>query len=242
MAPQFASDALDSSAGHFWEPGFFRRYLGEAATRLAQLYGSEDAVLRFGRMPVVLVAYSGGYLPAAFSIAGGDADDRLAGLVLLDALYGELDKYADWIARHASTTFFFSAYSSSSSGSNSAFQAILAKRGVSFSIGVPASLTAGSVAFVKVAGGVVHDDFVSNAWTRDPLKDVLSRVPSIEPPAAVAEAGLPPSADRASGLTDAAAPGAQETRRRNRQSHRRKRQAPKPAAVRGSGSATSAQP
>ena len=88
-------------------------------------------------MPVVLVAYSGGYLPAAFSIAAGGADDRLAGLVLLDALYGELDKYADWITRHAATTFFFSAYSRSSSDSNSALQAILAKRGVAFSLAFP---------------------------------------------------------------------------------------------------------
>ena len=39
VAPQFASDALDSSAGHFWERGAFRRYLDEAATRLAHFYG-----------------------------------------------------------------------------------------------------------------------------------------------------------------------------------------------------------
>ena len=194
VAPQLASDALDSSAGHFWEEGGFRRYLDEAAARLAHLYGSEAAARRFGRMPVVLVAYSGGYLPAAFSIAAGGADNRLAGLVLLDALYGELDRYADWIARHASTTFFLSAYSRSSSDSNSALQAILAKRGVTFSLGVPASLTPGSVAFVKVADSVGHDDFVSNAWTRDPLKAVLSKVPAIEPPVAVADADLPASA------------------------------------------------
>jgi hypothetical protein len=31
VAPQFAVDTPDSSAGHFWEPRFFRRFLGEAA-------------------------------------------------------------------------------------------------------------------------------------------------------------------------------------------------------------------
>jgi hypothetical protein len=33
----------------------------------------------------------------------------------------------------------------------------------------------GVVAFID-AGGVSHDDFVSVAWTSDPLRDVLSRV------------------------------------------------------------------
>ena len=48
-------------------------------------------------MPVVIVAYSGGYLPAAYSLAHGGARDRVKGVVLLDALYGEPDKFARWI-------------------------------------------------------------------------------------------------------------------------------------------------
>ena len=34
VAPQFARDALDSSAGGFWQPGAFARFLREAADRL----------------------------------------------------------------------------------------------------------------------------------------------------------------------------------------------------------------
>ena len=52
-------------------------------------------------MPVILVAYSGGYLPAAFALAQGGAGERVRGVVLLDALYGEEDKFADWIERRA---------------------------------------------------------------------------------------------------------------------------------------------
>ena len=37
VAPQFAVDALDSSAGRFWQPGAFPSFMGEAATALASL-------------------------------------------------------------------------------------------------------------------------------------------------------------------------------------------------------------
>ena len=41
VAPQFAVDALDFSAGRFWQPGVFTQYLAEAAERLTRLYGDE---------------------------------------------------------------------------------------------------------------------------------------------------------------------------------------------------------
>ena len=41
VAPQFALDALNSSAGNFWTPGDFARFLDEAASRMAELYGKE---------------------------------------------------------------------------------------------------------------------------------------------------------------------------------------------------------
>jgi hypothetical protein len=92
VAPQFAVNALDSSAGRFWEPGVFAQFLNEAGERLTKLYGDERARGAFHNAPVVIAAYSGGYYPAAFILKHGHADDRLRGLVLLDALYGNLDK------------------------------------------------------------------------------------------------------------------------------------------------------
>ena len=62
VAPQMAKSALDSSAGHFWERGFFDTYLDEAARHLAdRSHGAFDAAAIAG-LPVVIVAYSGGYL------------------------------------------------------------------------------------------------------------------------------------------------------------------------------------
>src|SRR5262249_58216178 len=43
VAPQFAVNALDSSAGRFWEPGAFAQFVREAGERLTQLYGDPRA-------------------------------------------------------------------------------------------------------------------------------------------------------------------------------------------------------
>ena len=119
VAPQLAVDAMDSSAGRFWKPGALAEFLDEAAVKLAALYpGASRAA--FNRMPVIIVAYSGGYLPAAFALAQGGASERVRGVVLLDALYGEEDKFVDWIERAHNRAFFISAYSKSSHEENEA--------------------------------------------------------------------------------------------------------------------------
>ena len=174
VAPQLAVDALDSSAGNFWRPGAFAQFLDEAATKLAELYPDAPRGA-FHRMPVYVVAYSGGYLPAAYSLAYGGAGDRIRGVVLFDALYGEPEKFARWIESETGRAFFVSAFSGSSKEENLAMQARLERNGVHTQTGLPASLRPGVVAFVD-AGDVSHDDFVSVAWTSDPLRDVLSRI------------------------------------------------------------------
>jgi hypothetical protein len=174
VAPQMAVDARDSSAGNFWRPGAFAQFLDEAETKLAALYPQASRA-SFRRMPVILVAYSGGYLPAAYSLAYGGAGDRIRGVVLFDALYGEPDKFAQWIESETSHAFFVSAFSGSSKSGNLEMQARLERNGVHTQTGLPGKLRPGVVAFVD-AGDVSHDDFVNVAWTSDPLRDVLSRV------------------------------------------------------------------
>lgn len=174
IAPQMAYDALDSSAGNFWRPGAFAQFLEEAETKLAALY-PQASRSAFRRMPVVVVAYSGGYLPAAYSLSHGGANGRIRGVVLLDALYGEPDKFASWVESETGRAFFVSAYSGSSKAENQALRARLERDGITTQSGVPDSLRPGVVAFVD-AGDVRHEDFVNSAWTSDPLTDVLSRV------------------------------------------------------------------
>src|SRR6185437_15831438 len=63
VAPQFAFDAADSSAGKLWEPNGFKRFLDEPAVKLARRYGDPRKAFVFANMPIVIVAYSGGYGP-----------------------------------------------------------------------------------------------------------------------------------------------------------------------------------
>lgn len=174
VAPQLAVDAADSSAGNFWRPGAFAQFLDEAESKLADLYpGSSRAAFR--RMPVIIVAYSGGYVPAAYSLAVGGAASRIRGVILLDALYGEEEKFANWVESARSSAFFVSAYSTSSHEGNEMLRARLQRAGVPVEEGVPGSLRPGVVAFID-ASDARHDDFVNAAWTTDPLRDILSRV------------------------------------------------------------------
>ncbi|TPQ45134.1 hypothetical protein C2U72_27060, partial [Prosthecomicrobium hirschii] len=57
VAPQLAVDALDSSAGRFWEPGHLKLFLEEAAVQLARLHGDPVSAQRFATAPVVIAAY-----------------------------------------------------------------------------------------------------------------------------------------------------------------------------------------
>jgi hypothetical protein len=173
IAPQFAVDALDSSAGHFWDDGGFTRFLDEAATRLAAMSGLDAE--HFAAMPVVLVAYSGGYNPAAAILSHDERSRRVAGVVLLDALYGEIETFGDWLARRFSDAFFVSAFSTSSKAGNLALQADLRAKGIAYEEGLPAHLRPGAIGFID-AGAVVHDDFVTRAWVADPLRAILARI------------------------------------------------------------------
>ena len=174
LAPQMAVNALDSSAGNFWRPGAFAQFLDEAAGKLTELYPGTSK-WTFSSMPVVIIAYSGGYLPAAYSLEYGGAGGRVRGVVLLDALFGEPDKFADWVQRESSQAFFVSAYSASSRNQNLALESRLRSAGVAVDDRLPDSLHSGVVAFVD-ASSASHDDFVTAAWTGNPLTDILSRM------------------------------------------------------------------
>ena len=126
-------------------------------------------------MPVVIVAYSGGYLPAVYSLTVGGDTGRVRGLVLLDALYGERDKFASWVEGPGRNAFFVSAYSTSSRDGNMAIAAQLQQAGLAVANSLPATLAPGEIAFVD-AGSVDHNDFVTSAWGGAPLRDIFSRI------------------------------------------------------------------
>ncbi|MBT9288287.1 hypothetical protein KL771_02420 [Hyphomicrobiaceae bacterium 22] len=205
VAPQFAVNALDSSAGKFWQPGHFAKFLQEAAAELARLRGDPPLAETLARSPVLIVAYSGGYLPAIYAMSVGDASERIHGVVLLDALFGEEDRFAEWLPRRG-RAFFFSAYSSGSESNNTRLMNSAEARRVPFEIGIPARFEPGRVSFLYGGRNANHRDFVTRAWVSNPLQSVLSRIPGFSldrrPPGAgdaIAAAGTDRDGSDASG-------------------------------------------
>ena len=175
VAPQLAVNALDSSPGHFYERGFFDRYLAAAGAALAERSHGRFTAADVDALPVIVVAYSGGYLATAYSLPQQSGTTRrIVGVILLDALFGEEQKFADWLATKPGA-FFVSAYSASSAALNTKLADDLARIGATPLHALPPMLQSGDIV-LQPALTAVHNDFVTAAWTRDPLAAVLKRV------------------------------------------------------------------
>lgn len=175
VAPQLAVDARDSSAGKFWQAGAFGRFIGEAGQQLARMFGDRKSLRTFASMPIIVVAYSGGYVAAASAIERGGLKKRVRGVVLLDSLYGDLDKFAHWIEADPSA-FFVSVYLSSTRNQNAELEDILAAHDVDVSGQINTRLASGGVAVVPGGSGR-HRDLVTHAWVDYPIIDILRRLP-----------------------------------------------------------------
>ncbi len=177
VAPQLAVDAADSSAGNFWRPGHLAAYIDEAAERLMRLYGDKRAGPHFNASPVLIVAYSGGYLSAAYALERGGATYRIKGVILMDSLYGEEEKFAGWVATRRQTGFLLSAYTDSTRDENENLQALLTKKRIACKDVLPRNLSPGTMTFLSCGGLEMHGDFMTHAWGQDPLAQALAMIP-----------------------------------------------------------------
>ncbi|HEY3793607.1 MAG TPA: alpha/beta hydrolase [Bradyrhizobium sp.] len=175
LAPQLAVNAADSSAGKFWQPGGLKRFVTESADHLASLYGDPRAAKTFANMPVIIVGYSGGFLPTAWSLEVGGLGNRVRGVFLLDAVYGELDKFASWIENNRSG-FFVSSYTHYTARHDQELMRMLREKGIAVSEDMDRPFKPGSVVFVETPEGVTHRDYVTHAWTQNPVEDVLVKM------------------------------------------------------------------
>jgi hypothetical protein len=175
LAPQLAVDAADSSAGKFWEKDGLKRFIAESSEHLARMSGDPRAAKAFANMPVIIVGYSGGFVPAAWSLEVGGLGNRVRGVFLLDAVYGELDKFASWIANNRSG-FFVSAYTRYTKRHDKELMQMLKDKGIGITEDMDGPLRPGSVVFVQTPDGVTHRDYVTHAWTEHPVKEVLVKM------------------------------------------------------------------
>ena len=156
----------------------FAQFLREAGDRLTELYGDARARGAFHDAPVVVAAYSGGYNPAAFVLHAGRADDRLRGVVLFDALYGEHDKFLGWLEKRP-PAFFVSTFGKSSREENTTLQRMLTARGISFQNALPANLARGSVTFIAATDDVKHIGLHDRRLGRRPLEGGAAQDPRL---------------------------------------------------------------
>ncbi len=177
VAPQLALDAADSSAGNFWKPGHLARFIDETAERLMRLYGDKRAGPHFNAAPVVIVAYSGGYVTAAYSLDRGGATYRVKGVILMDALYGDEEKFANWAATRRQAGFLLSAFTDSTREYNATLQAQLTKRRIPHADMMPRNLSPGTMTFLSCGSADLHGDFMTKAWGQEPLAQALAMIP-----------------------------------------------------------------
>ena len=192
LAPQLAVDAADSSAGKFWQEGGFKRFMAESADHLGRLYGDGAAARAFANMPIVIIGYSGGFLPTAYSLDVGGIADRVRGVVLLDAVYGQLDKFASWIETHRSG-FFVSSYTHYTARHDHELMQMLMDKGIAVSEDMDAPLKPGRVVFVGTGEGITHRNYVTQAWTQDPVKDVLVKMAAAQSATRIAASASSPA-------------------------------------------------
>ena len=179
VAPQFAVDAADSSPGAFWEPGFFDEFLSEASEQLATMLGQPRTVRTFFKMPLIFISYSGGFVPTAWAMRLGHIKDRLRGIVLMDSLYGETNRFEDWIVNNR-RGFFISGYLTSTRARNLELQRSLAEKKIPYTMSLDGDLKPGSVVFIPGHSEDSHRDYVTQAWTVDPIADILNRLPEFK--------------------------------------------------------------
>ena len=182
VAPQFAVNAADSSSGKFWEKDGFKRFMDESAKQFAKLNGDPKSARAFAKMPIVIVAYSGGFGPTLSALDRGGVNQRIRGIVLLDALYAGTDKFADWIAANRSA-FFVSSYTPHTRGLNVELERSLDDKSIVYGSELKPNRLPGSVTFLP-AGDISHRDFVNHAWADSPIKDILERLDEARPNAA----------------------------------------------------------
>ena len=188
LAPQLAVDAADSSAGKFWQAGGFKRFMAESADHLGRLYGDGAAAKAFANMPIVIVGYSGGFLPTAYSLDVGGIANRVRGVVLLDAVYGQLDKFASWIENNRSG-FFVSSYTHYTARHDHELMQMLKDKDVAVSEDMDGPLKPGRVVFIETGEGITHRNYVTQAWTQDPVKDILVKMAAAQSATRIATSG-----------------------------------------------------
>lgn len=176
VVPQLAKDAPDSSPGKFFRKGAFRAFMDEVAGTVAAKLGRKYRG-RLENGPIFLAAFSGGYKAAAYTLDRGGTADRVKGVVLLDALYEDMDKFERWIGKRGRKSFFVNVYGRGPCERNSSELAVqLGRRGFRVNREWPSrGVSPGEIDFVPTDTG--HMEVPLLGPPMEPLANLLRLVP-----------------------------------------------------------------
>lgn len=176
VAPQLAVDAADSHPGKLMRSGAARRLVAAAVARAAAELGVPAVMLAGG--PVIVAAFSGGWWPAAETLAVGGLGTRVRALVLLDAFYGRAGVFAGWAETSKDTGAMVALYTESSARNAETFLELIKEKGIEASTTVPATLAPGTLAVVKV--DTPHLEVPAKGPPAMPVAEILRRLPPFD--------------------------------------------------------------
>lgn len=129
VMPALPRKAADSHPGKLCRPGGFASFMGEAEAAAARRVPGLDAG-RAAREPIVLAGYSGGFKAISAILERGGADGRIAGVILLDAIYDDAEVFAGWLAEEPGRRFLASWHTADTRNGNADLGTRLAAVGV----------------------------------------------------------------------------------------------------------------
>ncbi|MBF0399137.1 MAG: hypothetical protein HQL90_00040 [Magnetococcales bacterium] len=184
VAPQLVLDAADSSPGKLYRSRGVDKMLRDLTQVLGEEKG-ESFAARFGRAPVLLAAFSGGYRALAYSLERGFADEqerdkRVKGVLLLDGLYGELDRYTAWLWHRNRRGFFVNLYGPSSAPFSRELEQKLEAARVPWSETLPKKIRSRAICSLMVE--TPHASIFWQGPPRWPLVEILKRLATSQSP------------------------------------------------------------
>ena len=148
VAPQLAKNATDVSIGKWYGHGAFAEFIDEAAAVLHRRLSGHglDIEDRLASARIILLPFSGGYKPAAYILDRGGVGDRISGVLLLDAMYNNIDMFVNWIVAHRDSMYFIDIYNDPPGvPTHEKFKARLKQKGLSFTPSAPHTIKPGSL-------------------------------------------------------------------------------------------------
>lgn len=186
IAPQLARDAVDSHPGKLVRQNGLAELLADAANVVARETGM--ARERLARAPVILAGFSAGNVAVVTSLEKGGIGSRIAGVILLDALYDEMDRYAAWFARNDQRAFLAALYGASTARNTDDLMARFRDRGVPFLLRLPpGGIDGDDNLFLRV--DTPHLKIPVEGPPPQPVAEILRRLPPFAEFAPVAPGG-----------------------------------------------------